>query len=80
MSETIKLSKTLDLTNLACPMPVIKLSSGIRGVNVGAVIEVYTTDPGTSTDIPAWCRTNGHEILDISQKGETIRFLIRRTS
>lgn len=80
MNEVIKLSKTMDLTNLACPMPVIKLNVGIRGVDVGDVIEVHTTDLDTLTDIPAWCRNTGNDILDIKQKGDIIRFLIRRTS
>ena len=80
MNEVIKLSKTMDLTNLACPMPVIKLSVGIRGVDIGDIIEVHATDLNTLTDIPAWCRNPGNDILDIKREGEIIRFLIRRTS
>jgi TusA-related sulfurtransferase len=79
MSEDIKISKTLDLKGLACPMPVVKISKGIKEVEVGEVIEAHTTDPGSLTDIPAWGRTTGHEILESNQEGELIRFLIRRT-
>ncbi len=80
MSDTIKISKTLDLKGLACPMPVVKISKGIKEVEVGEVIEAHTTDPGSLTDIPAWGRTTGHEIVESNQEGELIRFLIRRTS
>jgi TusA-related sulfurtransferase len=80
MSENIKVSKTLDLQGLACPMPVVKISKGIKEVEVGEVIEAQTTDPGSLTDIPAWGRTTGHEIIDSQQDGDLIRFLIRRTS
>lgn len=80
MSEDIKISKTLDLKGLACPMPVVKISKGIKEVEVGEVIEAQTTDPGSLTDIPAWGRTTGHEIIESSQDGDLIRFLIRRTS
>ena len=80
MSDAIKASKTLDLTGLACPMPVVKISKGIKEVDVGEVIEANTTDPGSLTDIPAWGRTTGHEIVETHQDGEVIRFLIRRTS
>ena len=80
MNESIKASKTLDLKGLSCPMPVVKISKGIKEVEVGEVIEAQTTDPGSLTDVPAWGRTTGHEILETSQEGEIIRFLIRRTS
>jgi tRNA 2-thiouridine synthesizing protein A len=31
------------------------------------------TDPGTRSDIPAWCRINGHRVLDIAESdGELV--------
>ena len=80
MSEDIKVSKTFDLQGLAGPMPVVKISKGNKEVEVGEVIEAHTTDPGSLTDIPAWGRTTGHEIIESVQDGDLIRFLIRRTS
>ena len=79
MNQEIKVSKTLDLKGLACPMPVVKISKGIKEVEVGEVIEAYTTDPGSLTDVPAWGRTTGHDIVDTRQDGEVIHFFIRRT-
>lgn len=80
MNQEIKVSKTLDLKGLACPMPVVKISKGIKEVEVGEVIEAHTTDPGSLTDVPAWGRTTGHDIVDTRQDGEDIHFFIRRTS
>jgi TusA-related sulfurtransferase len=80
MNASNEVRKTLDLKGLACPLPVVKISKGIKEVKVGEVIEAYTTDPGSLTDIPAWGRTTGHEIIEKSQEGKVIRFLIRRTS
>lgn len=80
MGDEYKISKTLDLKGLACPMPVVKISKGIKEVEVGEVIEAHTTDPGSLTDIPAWGRTTGHEIIETKQEGKDIRFLIKRTS
>jgi TusA-related sulfurtransferase len=80
MNASNKVRKTLDLKGLACPLPVVKISKGIKEVEVGEVIEAYTTDPGSLTDIPAWGRTTGHEILEKSEEEKVIRFLIRRTS
>jgi TusA-related sulfurtransferase len=80
MSDEIKISKTLDLKGLACPMPVVKISKAIKEVEIGEMIEAHTTDPGSLTDIPAWGRTTGHEIVESRQDGDDIRFIIRRTS
>ena len=80
MSNDIKVRKTLDLKGLACPMPVVKVSKGIKDVAVGEIIEALSTDPGSLTDIPAWARTTGNEVLKIDQDGKVIRFYIKRNS
>lgn len=80
MSDSIKVSKTLDLKGLSCPMPLVKISKGIKDVEVGEVLEAVTTDPGSLTDIPAWSRTTGQEIIETNKDGDVFRFLIRRTS
>ena len=45
MSDEIQVAKVFDLKGLACPMPVVKVSKGIKEVEVGQVIEAQTTDP-----------------------------------
>jgi tRNA 2-thiouridine synthesizing protein A len=78
MSEDIKVDKTMDLKGLACPMPVVKVSKGIKEVEVGQVIKAVTTDPGSLTDFPAWAKTSGNEILKSEQAGSEINFYIQR--
>jgi tRNA 2-thiouridine synthesizing protein A len=78
MSEEIKVDKVMDLKGLACPMPVVKVSKGIKEVEVGQVIEAETTDPGSLADFPAWARTSGNEIVKTDQSGDVIKFYIKR--
>jgi len=80
MSEEINVEKVLDLKGLACPMPVVKMSKGIKEVEVGQVVEAHTTDPGSLTDFPAWARTSGNEIVKTDQDGDIIKFFIKRTA
>jgi len=80
MSEEIKVDKVMDLKGLPCPMPVVKVSKGIKEVEVGQVIEAITTDPGSLADFPAWARTSGNEILDTVQGNGTIKFYIKRNA
>jgi len=78
MSEKIKADKVMDLKGLACPMPVVKVSKGIKDVEIGQVIEAVTTDPGSLADFPAWAKTTGNEILKTEQKEGVIKFYIKR--
>ncbi len=78
MAEDIRVDKTMDLKGLPCPMPVVKVSKGIKEVEVGQVVEALTTDPGSLTDFPAWARTSGNEILKTDQDGDVIKFYIKR--
>ncbi len=78
MTEAIKADKVMDLKGLPCPMPVVKVSKGIKEVEIGQVLEAHSTDPGSLTDFPAWARTSGNEIVKTDQEGEVIKFYIKR--
>jgi tRNA 2-thiouridine synthesizing protein A len=54
----------LNAKRLLCPLPVIRTQDKVKTMNVGDVLEVVCTDPGVMQDIPAWCRINGHQVLE----------------
>jgi len=62
----------LNARNLLCPMPVIRTQDRIAQMSEGETLEVVATDPGVKNDIPAWCRINGHTVLDIHEDGNEI--------
>ena len=62
----------LDARNLLCPMPVIRTQDAVAKLAPGDVIEVTCTDHGALVDIPAWCRINGHKILDTHEQGPEV--------
>ena len=55
---------TLDARRMLCPMPVIRAQDKVNELSVGDILEVVSTDPGALNDIPAWCRINGHKVLE----------------
>ena len=77
-TEDIKVDKVMDLKGMPCPMPVVKMSKGIKDVEIGQVVEALTTDPGSLADFPAWARTSGNEIVKTDQDGDVIKFYIKR--
>ena len=60
----------VDARRLLCPMPVIRVQDRAKGLAPGAVIEAVCTDPGALNDIPAWCRINGHKVLETRNEND----------
>jgi tRNA 2-thiouridine synthesizing protein A len=80
MSEEIQAEKVMDLKGLPCPMPVVKVSKGIKEVEIGQVIEAQTSDPGSLADFPAWAKSSGNEILKTIKENGIIKFYIKRNA
>lgn len=60
----------LDARRLLCPMPVIRVQDRVKDLPPGTELEAVCTDPGALIDIPAWCRINGHEVLETRSEGD----------
>ena len=60
----------LDLRRLLCPMPVIRVQDRVAELAPGTLVEAVCTDPGALNDIPAWCRINGHRLLETRNEGD----------
>ena len=66
----------LNARNLLCPMPVIRAQDRIRELEPGDRLTVICTDPGALNDIPAWCRINGHRVIDTTSETRDIHITI----
>ncbi len=81
MASQVNPAKTLDTKGLLCPVPVLKTSAAIKEIQVGELLEVLATDPGSKPDLAAWARITGNEIVAVEELNETpkvYRFLIKR--
>jgi tRNA 2-thiouridine synthesizing protein A len=67
----------LDARRLLFPMPVIKAQNKIASMQVGDELDVICTDPGAMSDIPAWARINGHEVVATQQHEDEITITVR---
>ncbi len=74
----MKADATLDCYGLACPMPIVQTAKKLKTMKAGEVLEVVATDEGIRQDMPAWCRTKGHEFLGAEGDGEVVRVYIRK--
>lgn len=68
--------RTVDARRLLCPIPVIRTQDAIADFQAGDEVHVFGTDPGIKQDIPAWCRVNGHRIIEIMEHEDDIEVII----
>ena len=71
-------AKTLDTYGLLCPVPIMKTASAIREISQGEVLEVLADDPQILEDMPAWCASNGHALLDTIEEDEEFRLYVKK--
>ena len=71
------MSTVLDVRHLLCPMPVIKTQNKLKELRAGDVLSVISTDPGALSDIPAWCRIHGHEVVSTETENNQIIITIK---
>jgi TusA-related sulfurtransferase len=77
--ETLTADKVIDARGAACPGPLLEAKKAMGGVPLGSVIEIWSTDPVTKTDIGAWSAKVGHEFLGaLAAEGYDRVFVIRR--
>ncbi|CAN7376265.1 sulfurtransferase TusA family protein [Rossellomorea sp. LjRoot5] len=70
--------KVLDAKGLACPMPIVKTRKAIKEIESGQILEVQTTDKGAKSDLTAWAKSTGHELLDSKEENDVFTFWIKK--
>lgn len=75
--DTVNVER-LDCRRLLCPLPVIRVQDRVQHLPAGTIVDAVCSDPGAMQDIPAWCRINGHPVLETRTDDDTyvIRFRV----
>ena len=68
----------VDATGLLCPLPVLKLRRSLRGMAAGQLVTLRATDPNAVRDVPDFCHTQGHDVVETAQEGEVLTFVVRK--
>ena len=72
--ETVR----VDATGLACPGPILKVREAAAALERGQILEVSASDAGFKNDLPAFCKANGYEVLDIAKDGGLVTARLRK--
>jgi len=74
----VTVAKVVDARGSACPGPLLEAKKGIGAVSIGAVLEIWSSDPVTKTDIGAWAGKVGHVFLGYATADGYDRVFVRR--
>ncbi|SFK54610.1 TusA-related sulfurtransferase [Halobacillus dabanensis] len=74
----MNVTKTLDATGLACPMPIVKTKKAMKDIEAGDVLEIQATDQGAKADLTAWAKSGGHELLQTEEDNGVFKFWIKK--
>ena len=67
----------LDASNMACPLPIIKAKKAVAALNVGQILKIIATDPGSVKDFSAFCTQTGHELVDSAESDGVYTYFIK---
>lgn len=68
----------LDARGYNCPIPVLKTRKALKDVAEGDTLTVLATDPASFIDIPHFCNTTGHELVEWSEEDGVYTYVIRK--
>lgn len=74
----MKVKKYLDAKGLTCPMPLVQTRKAIEEIKTGEILEIHATDSGAKSDLTAWAKSVGHELLKETEKDGVVKFWIKK--
>jgi len=70
--------KVLDAKGMACPMPVVRTKKAMEELDSGDILEVHATDQGSKSDLTAWAKAGGHDLLKDAEEDGVLKFWIQK--
>jgi tRNA 2-thiouridine synthesizing protein A len=78
LADKIEIADTLDCVGLYCPQPLFMTKTAIESIEIGQILEVFADDPAADSDLHAFAKRAGHEMVSFDKENGEMRFLIRR--
>jgi len=78
MSNATSISTTVDARGQSCPGPLVGLARALKDAERGELFELLATDPGSRSDVPAWAKLTGNELVDATEQDGVFRYVVRK--
>jgi cysteine desulfurase len=78
-TEAVQAGPVVDSRGRRCPLPVLDLARALPGVRTGSELTVLADDPAAASDLAAWCRMRGQQLVSQASIGQgATAYLVRR--
>ncbi|MCH7764365.1 MAG: sulfurtransferase TusA family protein [Candidatus Marinimicrobia bacterium] len=77
--NNITFDQELDCKGLNCPLPILKTKKQVDAMEIGQVLKMESTDPGSISDMNAWTKRTGHELISQIEDGGIYTFFVKKT-
>ena len=76
--KNLKVDKVVDARGTSCPGPLLTVKRSITEIPMRGIMELLSSDVGTSRDVPLWAKKMGHEHLGTLEEPGYWRIFVRR--
>jgi tRNA 2-thiouridine synthesizing protein A len=76
--KALKVDKVVDARGTACPGPLLDAKRAMGAVPMAGIMEVISSDIGTTEDVPLWARKVGHQYLGMLTEPGIWRLYVKR--
>lgn len=73
-----EVAQKLDARGLNCPLPILRTRKAINQLEIGQVLEVTSSDPGSVKDMESFCVQTGNHLISSGEAESAFVFLIEK--
>ena len=70
--------KVIDAKGLSCPMPIVRTKKAMDELTPVKFWKFHATDKGAKADLSAWAKSAGHELLELKEEGDVLKFWVKK--
>lgn len=76
--KAVKADKVVDARGTACPGPLLAAKKAVADLQTGQIMEVLSSDEGTTNDIPKWCKKMEYDYLGMIDEDGIYRLFLMK--
>ncbi len=78
MTETVNITKEIDVKGLNCPLPILRAKKALSELESGQILKVVATDPSSVKDFAAFCKQTGNALISSVETAADFVFVIAK--
>ncbi len=78
-AKGLEVAKLIDARGTACPGPLLDAKRGIADCPIDGIMEIQSSDSGTTVDIERWCKKLGHGFMGNVERDGFWSIYLRKT-